>query len=308
MTSTVAAVRRTNGRGDRKSMENFGFPTNLRRFLYDERRGALMIGHQGFGCSGLTLTSILEVTVTIQRRLRSTTGHRTFSYDFTNERWTFINDEGQGFDWVATPMLLDVAVRATVGQRWAFMATFETEYVAKRVGQPLACNEPSLKLFLQTDKAGSISRRLRAVNTTVMPLEANCLHSSNPIPLFAPVTTAYLEKKVENNGSELLLRALQLKIMCNVHGVNPKFIEAMENYLNIFVITKTELAGLGMAMERTLIKLRKPKLMFGVHPGHDHADPLFHKQAVKEICINIFKPAEEYGGHISTCSSLGFRI
>jgi len=32
-----------------------------------------------------------------------------------------------------------------------------------------------------------------AVSTTVIPLEANCLHTANPIPLFAPVTTAYLE-------------------------------------------------------------------------------------------------------------------
>lgn len=33
-----------------------------------------------------------------------------------------------------------------------------------------------------------------AVKTTVIPCEANCLQISNPIPLFAPVTTAYLPK------------------------------------------------------------------------------------------------------------------
>lgn len=31
-----------------------------------------------------------------------------------------------------------------------------------------------------------------AVSTTLIPAEANCLTISNPIPLFAPVTTAYL--------------------------------------------------------------------------------------------------------------------
>ena len=37
-----------------------------------------------------------------------------------------------------------------------------------------------------------------AVSTTVIPLEANCLHIPNPIPLFAPVTTAYLCHKANS--------------------------------------------------------------------------------------------------------------
>jgi hypothetical protein len=32
----------------------------------------------------------------------------------------------------------------------------------------------------------------------VIPFEANCLTVSNPIPLFDPVTTAYLEKQEAN--------------------------------------------------------------------------------------------------------------
>ena len=32
-----------------------------------------------------------------------------------------------------------------------------------------------------------------AVGTAGIPFEANCLHIANPIPLFAPVTTAYIK-------------------------------------------------------------------------------------------------------------------
>jgi len=37
-----------------------------------------------------------------------------------------------------------------------------------------------------------------AVSTTVTPLEAICLTVSRPMPLFAPVTTAYLRQKAKN--------------------------------------------------------------------------------------------------------------
>ena len=41
-----------------------------------------------------------------------------------------------------------------------------------------------------------------AVSTTVTPLAANSLHIPNPIPLFAPVTTAYLKQKKYQKASK----------------------------------------------------------------------------------------------------------
>jgi hypothetical protein len=66
-----------------------------------------------------------------------------------------------------------------------------------------------------------------AVNITLTPFEASCLHISNPIPLLAPVTTAILKKKVWNkckNKEMAHIKTLLLKMKLPLgHGFAPGF-------------------------------------------------------------------------------------
>ena len=102
-------------------------------------------------------------------------------------------------------------------------------------------------------------------------------------------------------------------IICNVHGVNPKFLEigkkkfeqhssnraftkgvyyigkmvwnkGYEELLKLLRNHQNELAGLevdlygnGEDSDQVKVAAKKLKLTVRVHPGRDHADPLFHE-------------------------------
>ncbi|KAA3462207.1 digalactosyldiacylglycerol synthase 2, chloroplastic [Gossypium australe] len=84
-------------------------------------------------------------------------------------------------------------------------------------------------------------------------------------------------------------------IICNVHGVNPKFLEMVwsKGYGELLKLIRDhqkELAGLEIDMygngedsDQVKEAANKLKLVVRVHPGCDHADPLFHDY---EIFLN----------------------
>ncbi|MBA0592402.1 hypothetical protein Gorai_009384, partial [Gossypium raimondii] len=58
-------------------------------------------------------------------------------------------------------------------------------------------------------------------------------------------------------------------IICNLHGVNPKFLEELAGI-------EIDLYGNREDSDRVKEAGNKLKLVVRVHPGHDHSDPLFH--------------------------------
>ncbi|WRX11355.1 Glycosyl transferase [Theobroma cacao] len=148
------------------------------------------------------------------------------------------------------------------------------------------------------------------------------------------VVSIYCHKVIENNGgkgtenreTESRGKVIRLSaatqdyprsIICNVHGVNPKFLDigkkkyeqqhrneqaftkgayyigkmvwskGYEELLKLLRDHQKELAGLevdlyGTGEDSDQVKeaAEKLKLMVGVHPGRDHADPLFHDYKV----------------------------